>query len=181
MREADIEAGADRSAIELRDDLTTTCQRLEDAWRNLDDDRWTGTVVVTPGARPVRELVFRRLREVEVHHVDLDLGYTTSSWPPFYVEGELTRRLEKLGFWAVAPLPISGPGSDSALRYTCALYTASDTSERHSEHRLRSSRRAPERHSGVSTEVPLLRRTASPLQRGGSVELADTSRSPRVA
>jgi maleylpyruvate isomerase len=44
----------------------------------------------------MREIVFRRLREVSVHHVDLDVGYSPSNWPSSYVERELTRRLPGL-------------------------------------------------------------------------------------
>lgn len=40
---------------------------------------------------------FHRLREVEVHHVDLGLGYDATRWPDAYVARELPR--------AVATLP----------------------------------------------------------------------------
>jgi len=58
-----------------------------------------------------------RLREVEVHHVDLDLGYQPADWPAEYVAWELpdcsppsltgsihekTRRASLPG-WRVAP------------------------------------------------------------------------------
>jgi maleylpyruvate isomerase len=95
-REANIEAGARRPAGELREDLTRSCGRLEAAWRELRDELWDQEGVVKAGARSMKELVFRRLREVEVHHVDLDLGYSPSGWPSIYVEEELRRRLRTL-------------------------------------------------------------------------------------
>jgi maleylpyruvate isomerase len=93
QRRTDIEAGADRSAQELRDDLHAACDRLESAWSGLSDDRWESEGIAVPGPRTMGELVFRRLREVEVHHVDLAVGYSRSDWPSVYVEGELRRRL----------------------------------------------------------------------------------------
>lgn len=37
------------------------------------------------------ELVFRRLREVEVHDVDLGLGHGAADWPEAHVEEERCR------------------------------------------------------------------------------------------
>ena len=96
MREADIEAGAPRSADELAHDLRRSCEALEQAWRDLDDDLWERGGEVTPGRRSMSELVFRRLREVEVHHADLDVGYSSADWSSVYVERELRRRLAGL-------------------------------------------------------------------------------------
>ena len=93
QRSEDIEAGARRSAQALRHDLNSACDRLESAWRDLNEDLWDREGVVAAGKRTMRELVFRRLREVVVHHVDLDVGYAPSDWPSVYVDGELRRRL----------------------------------------------------------------------------------------
>src|SRR6266568_1340972 len=81
MRAADIEAGAGRAAGELRADLERTCDELEWAWTSLPDELWDRDAVVTTGQRPLSDLVFRRWREVEVHHVDLGLGYSPADWP----------------------------------------------------------------------------------------------------
>lgn len=95
-RQHDIESGAQRTAQELREDLRASCERLESAWVALGDDVWDREGMVVAGARTMREIVFRRLREVSVHHVDLDVGYTPSNWSTIYVEGELARRLPGL-------------------------------------------------------------------------------------
>jgi maleylpyruvate isomerase len=92
----DIEAGAHRPAHELRLDLRAACDRLETAWRDLNDDLWDREGLVAAGPRTMAEFVFRRLREVEVHHVDLDAGYSPSAWSSVYVDGELRRRLPRL-------------------------------------------------------------------------------------
>jgi maleylpyruvate isomerase len=89
QRNGDIEEGARRSAVDILADLNTAQRRLELVWvRSVaagwphaelrGDDRWPAT------ASPVR-----RLREVEVHHVDLGLGYEPSDWPEDYVAWEL--------------------------------------------------------------------------------------------
>ena len=96
MRDADIAAGAARSAADLLDDLTTACARLEAAWTALDDAGWAGECRMNAGPCPAFELPFRRLREVEAHHVDLGLAYAPADWPPAYVEGELARLLPRL-------------------------------------------------------------------------------------
>ncbi|HEY5154224.1 MAG TPA: maleylpyruvate isomerase N-terminal domain-containing protein, partial [Acidimicrobiales bacterium] len=96
QRQEEIEAGAGRAPQELRDDLRAACERLESAWRDLGDDGWEREGIVVSGPRTMAEIVFRRLREIEVHHVDLDAGYAPSDWSAVYVEGELDRRLRGL-------------------------------------------------------------------------------------
>jgi maleylpyruvate isomerase len=95
-RDRDIRAGATRTADRLRSDLYAACERLERAWATLPDDGWDREGIVVAGARTMGEVVFRRLREVSVHHVDLDVGFTPKGWSTIYVEGELARRLGNL-------------------------------------------------------------------------------------
>jgi maleylpyruvate isomerase len=95
-REHDIEVGAGRSAQELLDDLYSSCEQLESAWASLADDDWDREGILVAGSRTMKEIVFRRLREVLVHHVDLNVGYMPSEWPTTYVQGELARRLPGL-------------------------------------------------------------------------------------
>lgn len=90
------DARADRSACELRSDLETSFALLEAAWDGLDDALWDRQGVMTAGPRTMAEIVNHHLRNVEVHHLDLDIGYTASDWPPAFVEGELLRRLHAL-------------------------------------------------------------------------------------
>ena len=89
-------AGADRAAVELRADLERSLQLLEAAWNSLDDARWDRQGIMTAGPRTMSEIVTHHLRDVEVHHVDLDLGYRPSDWPSHFVEGELAKRLRAL-------------------------------------------------------------------------------------
>ncbi len=48
------------------------------------------------GPRTMAEIVGHHLRNVEVHHVDLDIGYLPSDWPAELVDAELPRRLRSL-------------------------------------------------------------------------------------
>jgi maleylpyruvate isomerase len=100
MREADIEAGSTRSKDELIKDLTDSCRRLENAWAEFPEELWDSFQTVGVGQRTMSEIAFRRLREVEVHHLDLDVGYAASSWPAFYVEEELRRQIDQLHYRA---------------------------------------------------------------------------------
>jgi maleylpyruvate isomerase len=95
MRERDIEIGATQSKEELLRDLRGSCRALEVAWDELDDALWDFHDL-GPAPRTMAELVFRRLREVEVHHVDLDVEYFSSDWPELYISEELRRQLQKL-------------------------------------------------------------------------------------
>ncbi|MEO8695079.1 MAG: hypothetical protein ABI658_16245 [Acidimicrobiales bacterium] len=42
------------------------------------------------------EIAAHHLRNVEVHHVDLDIGYQPRDWPEFFIEAELAKRLRAL-------------------------------------------------------------------------------------
>ena len=97
QRAADIEAGAGRPAAELAADVLEAAARLERTWDNTPEEVWRiGEGRVSSGVWAVAELPFRRWREVEVHHVDLDLGYGPADWPDAYVEEELARTVAGL-------------------------------------------------------------------------------------
>lgn len=42
------------------------------------------------------EFVDRHMRDVFVHHVDLDVGYSPEDWPAIFVDTELPKRLRDL-------------------------------------------------------------------------------------
>jgi maleylpyruvate isomerase len=77
-------------------DLARSCRALEVSFDALDDDKWDFEVTVRAGSRTMAEIVFSRLREVEVHHLDLAVGYQPADWPRIYVDGELSRQLSGL-------------------------------------------------------------------------------------
>ena len=89
-RGRDIAAGAGRSAVALADDVRASTARLDQAFAATD---WQGAGRVTTGSvGPLVDLPARRRREVEVHHVDLGLGYEPGDWPADFVRVELRRQ-----------------------------------------------------------------------------------------
>lgn len=103
-RAAGIAAGRGAGAATLRADLRAAHDSLADAWRALPADAWerTGRASVT---RSMRDFVWVRRREVEVHHVDLDLGYEPSDWPVGFVADALAEVLAGLPQRAAANRP----------------------------------------------------------------------------
>jgi maleylpyruvate isomerase len=88
QRTAEIEAGARRPAAELVDDVASSAARLEHTWEAMTGEAWARPAQ-PGGVEPPASLPFKRWREVEVHHVDLGLGYGIEDWPASYVRLEL--------------------------------------------------------------------------------------------
>lgn len=86
-RNADIELGAGRSWNELVDDVVTTSEAILGQMRAVAD--WGGTIRSTAGERPKSALPSMRRREVEVHRIDLGLGYGFADLPRDFVAAEL--------------------------------------------------------------------------------------------
>ena len=85
-RDAAIEDGAHRTFAELRADVEESAERLDRVLGAVaDSGAWDRT---TAEERPAADWVFARVREVEIHRVDLRGSYTPDRWPPFLV-GEL--------------------------------------------------------------------------------------------
>ena len=97
-RDADIEAGAGRSAAELLRDAAYSADRFERAARMLPADRAGRPVTRTPGSDPfpVGTVGAMRWVEVEVHRADLGTGYTAADWPVALLEHLLERREQEL-------------------------------------------------------------------------------------
>jgi maleylpyruvate isomerase len=87
-RAAGIASGRGTAAALLRADLRGAHDRLVEAWNDLPEDGWDrlGRASVT---RTMRDFIWVRRREVEVHHVDLDLGFEPSDWPVTFVSDAL--------------------------------------------------------------------------------------------
>jgi maleylpyruvate isomerase len=106
-REAAIDAGAGRPAVELVDDLLTAHARLEQAWSAATDRTWVeGLGLRRAGPATLAQFVFLRWREVELHLRDLGpaLVPADGGWddlPPVYADLELA----DLGRGLAARLP----------------------------------------------------------------------------
>lgn len=90
------QSGAQRTAVELCSDLVASFVGLEAAWDALDNSHWESLAIMTAGPRSMAEIVTHHLRNVEVHHVDLDIGYGFEDCLPTFLDGELTKRLRDL-------------------------------------------------------------------------------------
>src|SRR3954447_23133421 len=86
-REAEIEAGARRSAAELVADVRETSAAVDEINARMPAEAWSRlTRSVTGSESPASHVVLSRWREVEIHHVDLGLGYTPDDWPAELME-----------------------------------------------------------------------------------------------
>lgn len=79
-RDADIDNGAGRPLDAQLADLRESADRLMETAGAVDD--WTRTVTLRNGVTDVAARVpFRRLTELELHHVDLGIGYELADLP----------------------------------------------------------------------------------------------------
>jgi maleylpyruvate isomerase len=85
QRAADIAAGRGATAAVLVADLRRSCDALMESWQQLPDDAWDRPGLSLTGQRTQRGWVWARWREVEVHHIDLDLGYSSAEWTVAFV------------------------------------------------------------------------------------------------
>ena len=89
-RDAEIEAGAGRSAEELLADLRETSERFAVQAARLTDEQWKAEIEGRRGGpQAAGWLPWWRLEEVLVHHVDLDAPYSPAHWPEYFTEPEL--------------------------------------------------------------------------------------------
>jgi maleylpyruvate isomerase len=86
-READIETGAGLPRAELLEDVAAAANAFRAVSRQLPDEAWDAEVTWVPGLDPfpARELLIRRLVEIELHHVDLGAGYPAADWPDSFL------------------------------------------------------------------------------------------------
>jgi maleylpyruvate isomerase len=96
QRESDIEIGASRAAHLILSDIRTTIDQIEDVWRRVPAAAWSRPTSARTGQRPAWMLVWARWRESEIHHVDLDTGYTHGHWPAEFVDLLLPRVMPTL-------------------------------------------------------------------------------------
>ncbi|MEQ8144459.1 maleylpyruvate isomerase family mycothiol-dependent enzyme [Streptomyces sp. OP7] len=87
-RDADIEAGAPRPLDAQLADLRESAERLRAAAGGVAD--WSRVVELRNGVTDRAERVpFRRWIEVELHHVDLGIGYELEDLPADFTEREI--------------------------------------------------------------------------------------------
>ncbi|MEU5533705.1 maleylpyruvate isomerase family mycothiol-dependent enzyme [Streptomyces sp. NPDC020362] len=124
--------GAQRDAADLVTDLSHSLDRMLDAATAMPTERWPTLVSALAGWRhPAWYTLHRARRELETHHVDLNLGYATTHWPADYVTWALDESIAALaarGFplarieatdlartWTLAPTGPTVTGAGHAL------------------------------------------------------------------
>ncbi|MDQ1697640.1 MAG: maleylpyruvate isomerase, partial [Frankiaceae bacterium] len=96
-RAKDIDAGAGRPLSELVADVRDTSAAVDELCRRLPAEAWGRMTRNLSGAlQPASHVVFARWREVEVHLVDLGVGYGVDSWPDDLVRAWLPEVLAGL-------------------------------------------------------------------------------------
>ena len=91
-RNADVKAGAGRSAADLAADVRESAAVFAAGVPALSGDAWTVLVRALHGPPfPALGVLERRLSEVEIHHVDLSAGYAPGDWPEDFLIEALPR------------------------------------------------------------------------------------------
>jgi maleylpyruvate isomerase len=91
-RDQDIDAGADRPVASLLADVEASASELAAEAERLTGADWAAEVHGARGkGHPGWFALWRRLSEVEVHHVDLGAGYRPADWPAEFAAQCLAR------------------------------------------------------------------------------------------
>lgn len=86
-RDGDIEELSHAGSSELREHHLIATTQFVDAVSLLDDSHWSAHIDRLPGgpAWPMSSVLPTRRRELEIHHVDLDVAHTPADWPDDFV------------------------------------------------------------------------------------------------
>ncbi|MCK9823937.1 maleylpyruvate isomerase family mycothiol-dependent enzyme [Nocardioides cavernae] len=81
-RNGDIDDLAAVEPTELRERFLASTGAFNEALEAMADGDWDGRFDRTPGGRSIAlvNVPLMRLREVEIHHADLDAGYAAADW-----------------------------------------------------------------------------------------------------
>jgi maleylpyruvate isomerase len=109
QRDTDIVSLAQQHHGVIRDRFLAGISLVKDAALAVPEAAWAGRVERTPGGRSMAttSIPGMRLREVEIHHVDLDKGYLRSDWSLAFAEhllDAMAKRLRPHASFEVKPL-----------------------------------------------------------------------------
>jgi len=114
-RAAGIDRDAGRTAAEHVTDLSDTAAHIDDAVAQMPPEAWAARVEWLSGkATAAAYVVWSRLREVELHHVDLDAGYEAADWTDSFVHRLLHELASDLG-QGMAPTRLHATDLDHEL------------------------------------------------------------------
>jgi maleylpyruvate isomerase len=125
VRDAEIEAGAGRSAAELAEDVRVSAETLAEVLQTLPAEAWQVEVERLPGVpgHPAAGTPWARLKELVIHHVDLDAGYSPAHWPAEFVAPCLEQVVHDFDGREDFP-PLSLHAEDTDRRFTVRGGTA---------------------------------------------------------
>ena len=110
-RDSDIGRCSKRSREEHLSELAEASAAFAAAAGRVPLDRWSFEVHGIGGdPQPVERFLFGRLREVEIHHVDLAAGYGAKDWDEAFVRAVLEEVPDRLG--GSAPEPFVAEATD---------------------------------------------------------------------
>jgi len=109
QRDTDIEELAAADHADLRGRLLAVLTTFQEAMVSLPESAWDGRFERTPGGQelPLSALALMRVREIEIHHADLGVGYTADQWPTKFAEvvvDGMVKRLDPEPSFRVTPL-----------------------------------------------------------------------------
>ncbi|MFG1790957.1 maleylpyruvate isomerase family mycothiol-dependent enzyme [Nocardia sp. NPDC049149] len=109
LRDFDIEAGAPRPMDAQLADNEAAAKRWLAVANSLTDEAWHAEVRTRQGRPiPATEVRWMRLQEVEIHHVDLNVGFTPADWPADFAARILTQAtvdMNRITTAAAEPVP----------------------------------------------------------------------------
>lgn len=117
-RADDIEAGARRPTTEHVADIEAAAARFEEAVAAMPPSAWEFELAWgTAGQRRrASEVLDARLREVAIHHVDLDAGYAAADWRPDFALLILRSALPAFETRGLTPCVLSPTDVDATVR-----------------------------------------------------------------
>lgn len=96
-RAREIAEGARRDPDAVRSDVVRTSEAVDRAFADCPASAWEAPVLLVGGGqRLAAHLAASRWREVEVHHVDLGIGYSHRDWDDAFVSRFLPEVLTSL-------------------------------------------------------------------------------------
>lgn len=117
-RNDDIEAGARRPIKEQLADIEAAHARFVDAVAAMPSSAWE--FVLSWGTagqrRAAREVLDARLRELAIHHVDLNAGYGFADWPPEFALRVLRSALPAFEARGLAPCTLRATDVDAVIQ-----------------------------------------------------------------
>lgn len=116
QRNADIEAGALRPAVDLLAWFERSAAALADAFASLSDEEWEHLIVTGQGRTvPATETPWMRAREVMVHAVDLAGDVTFTDLPEDFLAALADDIVTKRGATGGRPVSVRASDTDVSL------------------------------------------------------------------